>query len=386
MSKTNKITTNVTFKPILPFKIGRLGKFQYLILKNLMQKILISIIFILISICTYSQNFETGQIIKNGEKIEGFIKYENWLKSPKNIQFRASLNDTIQTIEADDIAQFTVHNEVYISKKVVITLYSDLPTSKNNPYQPKPIEGFYFLRLFFENQHINLYQMIDKNEGVHLFIEKDKLFQELLYSKRNLYNEQDILYLEEKKKYIGQLRTAFADCEAIKVSDNLQFEKDDILKLCNQYKQCKTDNSINSINKKQAGDKVNFSIGVEGGVFLNAGDGSNWFTGIALRLNLPRNFRNTYVMVEGNYYSNNYPIMNFVGGALFAGTHFGKKDIRPFLNGGIALFNGNSAQAAGVLGVGISWKRSFKFEYRRYTFTIGDVGLDQLSVGYMYNF
>ncbi|PWK15757.1 hypothetical protein LV89_04957 [Arcicella aurantiaca] len=350
-----------------------------------MQKIIVSILLLLISINTYSQNFERGQIIKNGEKFEGFIKYENWLKSPKNIQFRVSLNDTIQTIEADDIAQFTVHNEVYISKKVVISLYSDLPTSRNNPYQPKPIEGFYFLRIFFENQHINLYQMIDKNEGVHLFIEKDKLFQELLYSKRNLYNEQDILYLEEKKKYIGQLRTAFADCEAIKVSDNLQFEKEDILKLCNQYKQCKTDNSINFINKKQAEDKVNFSIGAEGGVFLNTENGSNWVTGVALRLNFPRNFRNTYVMIEGNYYKNNYPIMDFAGGALFAGTHFGKNEIRPFFNVGFAYFNTNSSQAAGVLGIGISWKRSFKFEYRRNAFSSA-TGFDHLSVGYMYNF
>ena len=90
-------------------------------------------------------------------------------------------------------------------------------------------------------------------------------------------------------------------------------------------------------------------------------------------------------MIEGNYYkvnlrNYNSEANNLVGGTLLAGTHFGKKDFRSFLNAGILLFDEPTTRTLPFLGVGLSWKRSLKLEYRTH------LALGQVSIGYMYNF
>ena len=58
---------------------------------------------------TFSQNFESGTIVKNGVSILGLIKYENWLNSPTKISFKQDISSTEQLISAEEIQSFKVN-------------------------------------------------------------------------------------------------------------------------------------------------------------------------------------------------------------------------------------------------------------------------------------
>lgn len=103
---------------------------------------------------------------------------------------------------------------------------------------------------------------------------------------------------------------------------------------------------------------------------------SNWIAGLAFRVNFPRNFRNAFLLVEANYnniressgqfVNPNYDdAIQVVGANFFGGMHFGKKSIRPYANVGISMMDKFGGDA--ILGVGISWKRTVKIEYRELT-------------------
>jgi hypothetical protein len=351
-----------------------------------MQKIIKSVVLLFISITTYSQDFEEGYYIKEGNKINGLIKYENWLKSPQTILFKSNLNDRAIEVNASQITGFFVHSEDYIAQKVAFVLYTDLPRMNITKY-PLPqnqVEGAYFLRVLHDNNNIKLFELIDRKEDSHLFMDNQGSFGELIYYKDYLYDDKAQEYfLKEKKKYIGQLRALFSDCKKLNISDNLLYNKRDILAVINSYENCIGETSINKIDSKSKEDKINFSYGFLGGMFHNATASNNWFAGLAVRINFPRNYRNSYVMLETDYYQ--YQITSstssFSGISIVAGTHFGKKQIRPFINPGLTI---TTVQAFPFVGGGLSYKRNLRVEYRKIVVTgIQDFG--QIMMGYMFN-
>ena len=353
-----------------------------------MKKVILLAITLFFSFSTYSQQFEVGKIIKNGKTIEGFIKYQDWLKSPKTIEFRKLKDDKPEVIEAASIEGFSVHGEEYIAKKVLVALSLNTPRYFDTPYNPVMMDGFYFLQAWLKNPKINIYEMIDAKEEPHYFIDKDGIFQELFYSKQNLYRE-NTSYIEEKKGYLGQLTALLADCEGVTVSDALLYQREELLKLCSLYLVCKGEKYQNVLKTNK--DKMNVSLGTNVGRLLAVENKSNWFIGLGVRLNFPKNFRNAYLVVEGNYYniSENSGVYAYYNDAikvygvnLLIGNHFGSKNLRPFINGGVSVIRFLDTNNELLLGVGLSWKRNLKIEYRESTAKI----LRQISVGYFYNF
>lgn len=354
-----------------------------------MKKIILLLSTLSASFFTYSQQFEVGEIIKDGKTIEGFIKYQDWLKSPKSIEFKKLKDDRTEVIEAESIDGFLVHGEEYIAKKVLVALSLNTPRYFDTPYNPVMLDGFYFLQVWLKNPKINIYEMIDSKEDPHYFIDKDGIFQELFYSKQNLYRG-DTPYIEEKKGYLGQLTALLVDCPRITVSEALLYQREEILKLCTSYLVCRGE-KIQQITERADNNKVNFSIGLNVGKLLTVENKANWFLGVAVRMNLPKHFRNSYLLLEGNYYNiqENSGIyayrddaLKVFGANLLLGTHFGSKNVRPFINLGVAVIRLPDITNDGILGVGLSWKRSFKIEYREGTSAV----LRQVSVGYLHNF
>ncbi|MEA5256296.1 hypothetical protein VB264_00770 [Arcicella aquatica] len=342
----------------------------------------------------YSQNFEVGYYIKDGKKNEGFIKYESWLRTPHTIEFKASLNSTVELINAQSAEEFFVHDEVYISKKIDVKIDHDTPKEANSEIIAAFFRGDYFLRVFLKTPKIILFEFVDPKGKNHLFIEKDNIFQELFFSEDYHY-ENDRMFLTTKKGYVGQLRALFADCDKIKINDDFPYSKNDISKLCVSYLKCKDSESVSTIDASlNKNDKTRFAVGVIGGHYLNVDNPKNWLAGLSVRMSFPRNFNNTYLQVEGTY--NNisnisrdqsiyyYPqpddVIQVYNVSLLFGKFLGHKSFRPFFNAGmswIGRYGGN-----GFLGAGLSWKRAVKIEYREST----DKSLRQIAVGYQYEF
>ncbi|MES2519779.1 MAG: hypothetical protein V4585_16810 [Bacteroidota bacterium] len=354
-----------------------------------MKKSILLLCTLFASFFTYSQQFEVGQIIRNGKAIEGFIKYQDWLKSPKTIEFKNLNNDKAEVIEAESIDGFSVHGEEFISKKVLVALSLNTEKEYNVLSKPVMLDGYYYLQVWLKNPKVNIYEMIDAKEEPHYFIEKDGLFQELFYSKQNLHNG-NIAYIQEKKGYLGQLIALLADCPSIEVSEELLYQRKEILKLCYSYLACKGEKN-KQITERVNNDKLDFSVGVTLGKLLSYDNKSNWIASLGLRMNFPKHFRNSYLLLEGNYYnfrenSGSYAYRNdelkVFGGSILIGTHFGSKNLRPFVNVGVSVIRLPEITNDGILGIGLSWKRNFKIEYREATAST----LRQFNIGYMYNF
>lgn len=325
----------------------------------------------------YSQGYEAGQFIKDGKKSVGFINYENWLQTPKSIQFKTTLEAYPDEIDAQGADEFTVHNEVYVSKKIKILVEVNNQKSINVETVPILFEGDRFLRVLLKTNIITLFEFVDSNEKVHLFIEKDNAFQELFFSEEYRYNKENILYMVSKKGYIGQLRALLGDCSKIQVNDNLPYTKSEILKICLAYLKCKGDNSSFTVNTSEnKEERITYSLGVVGGHFLRVDNPQNWIGGLALRMNFPRNFRNAFLLIEANYNNIRESSGQFInpkyddglqvfGGNVLGGMHLGKGSIRPYVNVGLSAMGKFGGE--GIVGAGVSWKRAVKIEYRELT-------------------
>jgi hypothetical protein len=370
-----------------------------------MQKILKITVLLSISLSAYSQNFEVGSYVKDGKKIEGYIKYYDWIKSPKSIEFKANLESPEVEINAENIEGFSVHGEDFLAKAVSISLSPNKPKSYDKPYIYTVEDGFYFLQIWLKKPEINLYEMIDSKKESHFFVEKEGKMEELFYTKYVTIKNNNY-YFQEKKGYIGQLRVLMSDCEKIAISDELIYTKNSLLQLCNKYLICKGVEI--QVEKNITKDRPSFSIGFTAGQTFNGDEHFNWVSSLVGRMNFPRHFRNAYVQLElnrYNVYDNRFfpniggGFLNGFGGSIFAGSHFGNKNVRPFANLGMTFLptpefisNGTivllsyqifpAPRDLLTLGVGISWKRSFKIEYRDNYSGL----LRQVNLGYLYNF
>jgi hypothetical protein len=363
-----------------------------------MQKILKVTVLLSISLSAYSQDFEVGSYVKEGKKIEGYIKYYDWRKSPKSIEFKANLESPEIKIEAESIEGFSVHGEDFIAKSISISLSPNRPKIKEKPYNHTIEGGYFFLQIWLKTANINLYEMIDSKKESHFFVDKDGRFQELFYTKYFVDNGS-IYYLQEQKGYIGQLSVLMADCEKMVIPERLVYSRNSLLKLCKTYLACKgTDIAVEQKLKK---DQASFSVGLSAGRMLNDNEHFNLVTNLVVRLNFPRRFRNAYVQLEMNRYhifdnrvlGGSYEFKNGLGGSVYAGSHFGNKNFRPFANIGIQIVPTLlpislpsqleiTPFSPIICGVGISWKRSLKIEYRDNLSGLSR----QLIIGYMINF
>ena len=238
---------------------------------------------------SYSQNFEEGYIIKEGKKKDGFIKYYDWIKSPKSIEFKANLESIETKIDAENIDGFSVHGEDFTVKSLSISLSPNQPKLIDKPYKRVIEDGYFFLQVWLKTAEISLYEMIDSKKESHFFVEKEGNFQELFYTKY-IVNNGGTNYFQEQKGYIGQLSVLMADCERMIVSEGLAYTRNSLLELCKTYLACK--GTTISIEQKVKKDIINFSAGLTAGKILNGDEHFNWGSGLVVRMNFPRHFRN----------------------------------------------------------------------------------------------
>ena len=317
------------------------------------------IIFIILNAHdTFSQNFESGTIVKNGVSISGLIKYENWLNSPTEISFKRDIFSTEQLISAEEIESFSVNGEQYTAQDITIQMYSDGPNDSyqiaGKPYEAKQISGVFFLRNIFTSQSIKLFRMIDVQERTRFFLQKDTETNELYnYTKKIELNSYQ--FEKQMKGYIGQLQQSFSDCNII-VSNDLSYQEKPLIEICSAYATCRGETVI--LNKQRKSDKISITPVFNLGTLPYESNYLAWGAGI--NVSFPRNYGNKYARAEMSFWrfdNKNIPLFS-----LLAGSYFGSKNIRPFANLGITW------NVSPLIGGGISYKKIIRAEVRSYIF------------------
>ena len=190
---------------------------------------------------TFSQNFESGTIVKNGVSILGLIKYENWLNSPTKISFKQDISSTEQLISAEEIQSFSVNGEQYTAQNISIQTYldgqSDSYQIMGKLYETKQISGVFFLRNVLTSQSVTLFKMIDVQARTRFFLKKGDQFNELINYTKKIENNT-VKFEQKMKGYIGQLQQSFSDCN-VPVSNDLLYQEEELIKICSIYATCK---------------------------------------------------------------------------------------------------------------------------------------------------
>jgi hypothetical protein len=317
------------------------------------------------------QKYERGYVLLNhGDTLQGYIQTENWRKAPELVKFKSSPNAEIHTYSPLLIRSFRLNEgDWYFSFVGDIDPSSLLDEHLNYDPTPDTARVSMFIRAVVMGK-ASLYYAIDKNDRMHLFIQKDGgVIQELKYKKYYLNERVVANYRTEVTRraimsnqiYKEQLINLFADCPAVATGilpRPLSYAKNDIMDLVIAYNRCK--NAPPSYSEKR--EKWDFEFAVHGGVNYSKlklkSDDNSYFEGteienstgyaVSLSLNsiIPRT-RNAWSLYN-ELLARNFHSTGATGATLpvqldlvyiklltMARYHFPNGNIRPFINGGI---------------------------------------------------
>lgn len=209
-----------------------------------------------ISVLMHAQNnFIPGSVITaEGTTRNGEINFQDWKRSPKQIEFRNGNETMIYT--PDLLQEFTVNQETYISR------YTSLDVTEQNldkMHADTPVE-FMDVHVFMKQivrGTINLYEYFDSRS--HYFIEKGDDFRELNYRQMLTKDSK----LRPQKNFIGQLNLLFSDCKSVKASNSLDYKREELMEVIEKYNHCgETDYKFKKKNKIKSDYGVFVGVGL----------------------------------------------------------------------------------------------------------------------------
>lgn len=235
------------------------------------RKTIVKLTFLLIGILLYlpsysQENFQPGSItLANGEKLEGFIDYRQWGSNPDQIVFKTSLEQKANSYSHDDLSNFSVQDEFYVSAEFDI---ETSPTATNNldTYKKFNIEKRKgFLKTILMGTKSLL--VFKENAGKkNFYIKRGTSYELLLYKKYILNEGSSEMRRVDHNKYLEQLAEYFQSCPNVyNTLKNTAYKLKSLEKVFAVYYEC-TDEEI-SYNKKQG--KIETQIGAFAGV-INA--------------------------------------------------------------------------------------------------------------------
>jgi len=214
---------------------------------------------------SFSQNnYLPGYIInKKGETIKGLIDYKNWEKNPDAIFFKTNIENKRKEYSPNDIAEFMVQDEIYISAVVNIEV-SPIHTNDlqyDSSFQYKKVTTFLQAKVLGEK---SLYYL--NNGKDNFYIKNDEDFMILKY-KKYLRKQNDKNLIIEMENYIGQLSHYLGDCSSINSKfKNINYTRTSLEKLFLFYYDCV--NSKIKYHKKT--EKITVKLGLIAGLSITS--------------------------------------------------------------------------------------------------------------------
>lgn len=160
---------------------------------------------------TAQANWQSGYIIKNGERITGEIDDREWPYHIDKITFRTKASGTSQSFNPKDGIDFEVAGRRYVSKSVpVIANSRDLDKLTVDTSLTRRQETG-FLRLYLDGD-LGLYQYIDQRKKRHFYAQKKASAFTYLEYERHLRPNSEKNILLQINKYKFQLSELLSGC------------------------------------------------------------------------------------------------------------------------------------------------------------------------------
>ncbi|MCF0073692.1 hypothetical protein LZD49_24650 [Dyadobacter sp. CY261] len=315
--------------------------------------------------------FVEGYILTSQrDTIRGSVRDGNWAASPRRVEFK-SAGEEVWTYSAEDLVGFglVTAKEVYKSRKIGLLDISSTHTYTYSPSFAARDSVQVFLQELVSGGRATLFELLDRSEHAHFFIEKDGQLKELLYYPfYKLVREKTyLLVYDEYKKQLDRL---CGDSKDFKEPMPPYQEK-----YLKQYIEVYNDSFTKDSTRYQAKSPrptfdLELSAGVEnwqeGSLRIN----SKATYGFGCRVNFPRRFRNRYARasilltpgIRTDASLNSWETETATIIEVGVGRHIGSGSIRPYF--GLNASFVNRGYRADFLGLhaGISYKRLISFE------------------------
>ena len=272
--------------------------------KNLFKRIALIVLGILSFQLIFSQeNYISGYVIKNNsDTVHGLIDYRNWSYNPNTINFKKNMKDDPISFSPNDIKEFKVGKEVYVSGTIKSEISSSQTNQLSYEFSIKTKDHKTFVKTLIRgNKSLYYFKNIDEKEN--FYIKQDTSFELLIYKKfLTTKNIEDLI--TENKRFICQLTIYLADCKTIQTQlKNTTYSEKSLLHLFEYYYKC---SSIDLSFKKEI-EKIKIKFGVFTGIsrtalifkgdaisdYLAAGyePSINLCYGLSVDLNMPKDAR-----------------------------------------------------------------------------------------------
>lgn len=189
-------------------------------------------------------NYIPGYIVSSkGDTISGYINYQDWGITPKEISFKKKMNEIKTSYTSKQIKAFGVAEDIYRSASIETAWHSD----KNGNLEYNSTLNLQLDTIFLQALILgdkSLFQITNSLGLKNFYLLKNDEFSLLKYKK---YNDKinGVNTISEIRTYLTQLRTYFQDCPSIqtKITDT-RYTKNSLNKLFSSYYKDCTSQSI----------------------------------------------------------------------------------------------------------------------------------------------
>ena len=223
------------------------------------------VLTLLVSFTTIAQiNFEKGYIItENDQRLEVYIKNQDWKYNPTVITYRQDLESQNIDISIHELKEFGIKD---ISKYV--KFHVDIDTSpvslKNLGADKRPhFEKRTLLLKVLVEGNARLYKYENGNDRKYFFETNEKEIEQLVYKEYRVEN-----YIKSNNNYKQQLFNHLK-CEGISRSkiERVDYDEQDLTEIFRTYNSCKDPNYEQQFKKAKKG---KFQLNIRPGINLTS--------------------------------------------------------------------------------------------------------------------
>ncbi len=228
-----------------------------------MKKLFLTLTTVLFSTFLFAQiNFEKGYIItENGDRLEVFIKNEDWKNNPTSIDYKTSLEAEKNSISIENIQEFGIENiSQYVKFTVDIDTSPVLLRNLDSDKRPNFKEKTILLKTLVDGD-ATLYKYENGNNRKYFYKTNEKNIEQLVFKEY-----QQGSYVNKNNRFKQQIFN-YLKCEDISYSQiqNLEYEERSLTKLFKEYNACNDPNYREKFKKTK---KSDFHLSIRPGISL----------------------------------------------------------------------------------------------------------------------